>query len=36
MFAVGAGGVHAWEIPIGKFHIFMMVNYYGSAEDANY
>ncbi|KAI8287583.1 hypothetical protein K4K60_012340 [Colletotrichum sp. SAR11_57] len=24
MFAVGAGGVHAWEIPIEKFHIFMM------------
>ncbi|KAF9873915.1 integral membrane protein [Colletotrichum karsti] len=24
MFAVGAGGVHGWEIPVEKFNIFML------------
>ncbi|OLN86005.1 hypothetical protein CCHL11_10090 [Colletotrichum chlorophyti] len=24
MFAVGAGGVHGWEIPLEKFHVFML------------
>jgi hypothetical protein len=28
MFAHGAGGVHAWEIPIETFNIYVKVRFY--------